>query len=262
MVQFQLDPQLTVAILAGLLTLASVVAWALLGRNVRSVYKAVALMVCWALFTGAIIKSGAGTDTWTIDTTSKAGRVTLYDSAGRQTSLQSKQTFGISSTFTPAATPTDLVIIEGSATKTVRLLSVVIGTQTTAAGSEEFRLIKRSTADTTGTFVSAGTAVPFDSANVAATVNRVGHFTANPGALGTSLGNINILRQASPVLLPATLAGIREVPEVEMVPPMGASLLDQPITLRGVAETLAVNFNGAALVAGQIHTYRIMWIEE
>lgn len=262
MVQFSLDPILTVMLMTMLLTLVSLVAYALLGKNTKAIYKLAAIGFCWFLFTGAIIKSGASTDNWTIDPTSKAGRVTLYDSAGRQTSLQSKLTYGISSTFTPAATATDLVIIEGSSTKTVRILSMVIGTQTTAAGSEEFRLIKRSTADTTGTFVSAGTAVPFDSTNAASTVNRVGHFTANPGALGTAVGTINVLRQASPVLLPATLAGIREVPEVEMIPAMGASLLDQPITLRGVAETLAINFNGAALVAGQIHTYRIMWLEE
>jgi len=32
----------------------------------------------------AVIKSGASTDQWTIDPTSKAGRVTLYDSAGNE----------------------------------------------------------------------------------------------------------------------------------------------------------------------------------
>lgn len=262
MVKLLLDPFLTIAVIGSLLTLATVITWVLLGRSWNAVYKTLAIGLCWFIFTGAIIQSGVSADLWTIDTTSKAGRVTLYDSAGRQTSLQSKLTYGISSTFTPVATPTDLVIIEGSSTKTVRILSAVIGTQTTAAGSEEFRLIKRSAADTTGTFVSAGTPVPFDSVNAVSTVNRVGHFTANPGALGTAVGNINIVRQASPVLLPATFAGIREVPEIELVPTMGASLMDQPLTLRGVGETLAINFNGAALVAGQIHTYRVMWIEE
>ena len=34
-----------------------------------------------------------------------------------------------------------------------------------------------------------------------------------------------------------------------------------PVILRGVAETLAVNFNGVALVAGQIHTYTVVWSE-
>lgn len=210
----------------------------------------------------AVIKSGASTDQLTIDPTSKAGRVTPYDSSGREISYQSKQTFSIASNFTPAATPTDLVIIEGSATKTVRMLSMRIMTQTTAAGSVEFFLIKRSTADTTGTFVSAGTPVPHDSNNSASTVNRVGHFTANPGALGTAVGTLNRVQQATPVLKAASWAGITDDSEVEMLPCGWASLLDQPVTLRGVAQCLAINFNGVALVGGQIHQYAITWIEE
>jgi len=216
----------------------------------------------------AVIKSGATSDQWTIDPTSKAGRVTLYDATGREISIQSKQTFGIASSFTPPATPTDMVIIEGSATKTIRMLSMVIGTTNTAAGSQQFFLIKRSTADTTGTFVSAGTPVPFDSANAAATPNRVGHFTANPGALGTAVGTLKQVRAASTVVTPTSFAGVREITEVEMLPhgwPTGLSpnsVLGQLVTLRGVAQTLAINFNGAALVAGQTHFYRLMWMEE
>lgn len=210
----------------------------------------------------AIIKSGATSDNMTVDATSKAARTTDYDTTGRDLSVQSKQTFAISSSFTPAATPSDLVIIEGSATKTIRIISMTIGTTNTAAGSQQFHLIKRSTADTTGTFVSAGTPVPLDSANAAATANRVGHFTANPGALGTAVGTVNIKRVASPAAIPATWAGVKELADVEMIDWMANSLLDQPIVLRGVAQCLAINFNGVALVAGQTHTYKVVWIEE
>jgi hypothetical protein len=210
----------------------------------------------------AVIKSGATSDQLTVDPTSKAARVTLYDSAGREVSYQGKQTFAIASGFTPAATPTDLVILEGSATKTIRIVSFVIGTTNTAAGSQQFFLIKRSTADTTGTFVSAGTPVPLDSANLASTVNRVGHFTANPGALGTAVGTINQVRVASPAAVPGSFAGVKEVADLEMLPWYQNSKLDQLLTLRGVAQCLAINFAGAALVAGQTHTYRLVWIEE
>ena len=213
----------------------------------------------------AIIKSGATSDQLTVDPTSKAGRVTLYDSSGREVSYQSKSTFGIASGFTPAATPTDIVIIEGSATKTVRVLSMSIGTTNTAAGSQQFFLIKRSAADTTGTFVSAGTPVKFDSnISFASTVNRVGHFTGNPGALGASVGTINQIRVASPAAIPATWAGIVQVSDVELIPleNVGGSGLQMNVTLRGVGECLAINFNSVALVAGQTHTYRIVWTEE
>ena len=171
-----------------------------------------------------------------------------------------KSTYSAASTFTPAATPTDLVIIEGSATKTIKVVSFMIGTTNTAAGSQQFFLIKRSAADTTGTFV-ATTQVPHDSSNAAGTANRVGHFTANPGALGAAVGNVNIVRVASPVAVPASFAGVREMACTELLPSL-PDLAAQPITLRGVAQTLACNFNGAALVAGQTHFYRVVWTEE
>lgn len=209
----------------------------------------------------AVIKSGASSDQLTIDPTSKAGRITLYDSTGRELSPQSKLTYAASSTFTPAATPTDLVIIEGSATKTVRVVSFVISTTNTAAGSQQFFLVKRSAADTTGTFVAA-TAVPLDSNDAAATVNRVGHFTANPGALGAAVGTIQTKRVASPAAVPGSFAGVKEDAGVDMLGFAPNSLLDQLVTLRGVAQCLALNFNGAALVAGQTHAYTIVWIEE
>lgn len=208
----------------------------------------------------AIIKSGASSDNLTIDATSKAARATLYDATGREIAWQSKASYLAAGTFTPAATPTDLVIIEGSATKTVRVVSMKIFTTNTAAGSQQFFLIKRSTADTTGTFVAA-TAVPVDSADAAATVNRVGHFTANPGALGTSVGNAYVTRVGSPAAVPASFAGVMQEAAVEMIPKV-TSGLERLLTLRGVAQCLAINFNGAALVAGQTHAYFIQWTEE
>lgn len=207
----------------------------------------------------AIIKSGATSDLLTIDPTSKAARVTLYDSAGRETSLQSKPTYAAASTFAPAVTATDMITIHGSASKTVRVISIYVGTQTTAAGSIELRVIKRSTA-ASGPGFNPATMVPLDSNDPAATAN-VGHWTTNP-TLGTAVGNTNIVRVATPVLLPASFAGIREDSGQEMLPWYASSHLDKPIVLRGTGEALAINYNGAALVAGQIHNYRVVWIEE
>ena len=196
-----------------------------------------------------------------VDTTAKAMRVTLYNSAGTETSIGSRKTFSASSTFTPVATPTDLVIIEGSATKTIRVLSMSISTTNTAAGSQQFFLVKRSAADTTGTFVAA-TAIPWDSADTA-TANRVGHFTANPGVLGATVGTINTKRVASPVAIPATFAGVSVDTSVETIPALFLpAAINTPVMLRGVAQCLAINFNGAALVAGQTHAYTVVWTEE
>lgn len=209
----------------------------------------------------AVIKSGATTDQLTVDITSKAARVTLYDDAGRP--VNPSKVYAISSFHTPPATPNNLVIIEGSASKIIKVYSMWIYTQTTAAGSVQFFLKKYSTAATGGTFISAGTPVPLDSADGAATPNRVGHFTADPTP-GNLVGIIRAVTVATPVLRPATPAGIIEMSGVDMITGSQGSITGsvKTVTLRGTGQYLAIDFNDAALVAGQIHQYSIMWTEE
>jgi hypothetical protein len=208
----------------------------------------------------AIIKSGASTDNLTIDPTSKAARVTPYDSTGRELSPGIRQTFSVSGTFTPAATPTDILRITGSASKTVRVLSIFLTTTNTAAGSQQYFLIKRSADNTTGTFVT-GTSTPYDSSNAAPTA-VAGHYTANPGGLGSAVGTIATYRVASPAAVPASFAGVNTNAGFELIPAHMNPALGQSIVLRGTAQILVVNFNGAALVAGQTHAYNIIWTEE
>ncbi len=209
----------------------------------------------------AIIRSGAGPDSLMIDALSKAMRVTPYDSSGRELTRQLKNVFSASDTFTPNTLATDMVTISGSSSRTIRVLSFVITTTNTAAGSQAFILIKRSTADTNGNFVAA-IAVPHDSSGNPATA-VVGSYqssaTGNP-TLGTATGNVNIVRVASPVLVGASWAGITFNAGVEMIPMVDPTA--RLITLRGAAQQLCLSFNGVALVAGQIHAYRIVWMEE
>jgi hypothetical protein len=204
----------------------------------------------------AVIKSGASTDQLTIDATSKAGRSTLYGSDGVE--LKNKKTYAASGAFTPSATPQDLVMIFGSATKTVRVQSIKIGTANTAAGSQIFTLKKRSAVSTGGTVVAA-TAVPLDSSDAAATAT-VSHLTTSANTPGTSVGTLVTKSVASPAVTPATWAGITEDSDREMLPFVGEQT--KAVVLRGVAEGLAINFAGAALVSGQIHTYNVVWTEE
>lgn len=206
----------------------------------------------------AIIKSGATSDQLTIDSTSKAARVTDYDAAGREISFQSKSTYAASGTFTPPATPADMLTIFGSATKTVRVLSIKFGTTNTAAGSQQYFVSKRSAITTGGTAVAA-TIIPLDSSDATPTAT-VNHYTANPTP-GTAIGTINTLRVASPVLVPATFAGIVQRADFEMLP-TGSEGLNKVVTLRGVAQGIAINFNAVALVAGQTHYFNILWTEE
>lgn len=206
----------------------------------------------------AIIKSGGSSDQLTIDATSKAARVTLYDSTGREISAQGKRAYAAAGSFTPAATPADLLTIFGSASTTVRLVSLKFGAQNTAAGSQQYFISKRSAVTTGGTPVAA-TIIPLDSNDAAATAT-INHYTADPTP-GTALGNINIMRVASPVLLAATFAGIVQNVLFEMLPTDGSGLV-RPVTLRGVGQGVAVNFNDAALVSGQVHLYAVVFTEE
>jgi len=262
MIRFAIDPTFVALVYAvGGLCTAALGFYLWKQAQVPRWVRALVLLLCATLSTGAIIQSGASADLWTIDPTSKAGRVTEYDTAGRP--MYPSAVYGISSLFTPAATPNNLVIIEGSATKIIKVISMWICTQTTAAGSVEFFLKKYSTAATAGTFVSAGTPVPLDSADVASSSNRVGHFTADPTP-GALIGKVRALTFATPVVRPATPAGIVEMSCVDMITGSQSGITgpSRPVTLRGVAQYLAVDFNDVALVAGQIHQYTITWTEE
>jgi hypothetical protein len=204
----------------------------------------------------AVIKSGAGTTQASVGTTSLGLLAELVGNDG--VSLKGKKTYFASGSFTPPATPTDLVGIFGSATKTIRVLSMKIGTANTAAGSQILFLSKRS-AVSTGTAWTAATVGKADSTDADAT-GTPGHIitTANVAGAGVT---INTKKIGSPAVTPATWAGINTTDnDVEMLPTTGDAA--KPITLRGVAEGLVINFAGTALVAGQIHTYNICWTEE
>lgn len=210
----------------------------------------------------AIIKSGNSYDHWYVDANNSA-RITDYTALARPIARQGEKTFVVSAAFTPPATPTDLIEIRGSASKVVRVYSIYFGATNTAAGSQQYFVLRRNSPNiiTTVNFVMPGV-VALDSQDAPTAI--AGHYiTTTPlsTALGQTIGNINIVRWASPLLVPGAWAGIVREAGREILPWAPFSLLDKFITLRGPTQTLAVNFNGAALVGGQVHTYRIVWTE-
>lgn len=152
--------------------------------------------------------------------------------------------------FTPYATPTDVMTIGGSASKTVKIHKIILsGTQTTA-GINKWYLIKRSTADTSGTS-SAATIVPLDSTSAAAT-GTVKKWTAAPTIAGT-VGTIRTLSVLAPA--PASVSSADLVLFDDMH-------TGQPIVLRGTAEEVALNFNGAAVPSGMSISPTVYTTEE
>ncbi len=144
-------------------------------------------------------------------------------------------------TFTPVATATDIFTFNGSSTKTVRLLRLILsGTQTTAGNLGTISIIKRSTAGSGGTPVTA-TLIPVDSGFSVSTVTAQ-HYTANP-TVGTPVGTIwnprGLLAQPS-----TNNSGIYFDVNFQDI------LNGCPVTLRGTSETIAINMGGGALPSG------------
>lgn len=150
--------------------------------------------------------------------------------------------------FAPVATPTDIVEIQGSATKTVRIRRIRIGGVATAAGNMPVQLVRRSAQDTLGGAVlTAIAAMRPDTGYAAATavVSSIG--TANPGGLGAQAGGIAGAGRAQ---LAAAGSGVA-ANAIEW------RFDDNAIVLRGIAEFLYINMNGAALPAGAVFDIEI-----
>lgn len=146
-----------------------------------------------------------------------------------------------SAAFSPPATPTDVWTITGSASRIVQINRIIVNTVQTTAGLNGWFLIKRSTANTNGTSALV-TAVPTDKAFPAAT-GTVRQYTANPSALGTTIGNIWTGRIMSPQPTAAFTGDLERVI-------YGDGLKQAPIVLSGINDVLALNFGGAALPPG------------
>lgn len=157
---------------------------------------------------------------------------------------------------TPAATPTDVSILAGSATKTVKVTRVTVSIQgATAAAAVEYRLVLRSggTQSAVNTAFANGThSGPFDSNDAASAVianGLSGVYTGNPASTGTTVGSpINwtiVDNIGGAVVLEYTCRGPAKC-----------------ITLRGVSQFLAVNGNGHALAGSEKFGVSYEWTEE
>jgi len=159
------------------------------------------------------------------------------------------KTYSAAANITVAASATDIATITGNATTVVYITKVIISGVQTTGGLVDVQLIKRSAVDTGGTS-GAITAIPHDSTDAAASATLLA-YTANPGALGAAVGTIR--RTHVPVDAPASVVG--KVAIIFEFADKG-----RPLTLRGVAEQLAVNLNGVT-VTGGVFDIGFEWVE-
>ena len=148
----------------------------------------------------------------------------------------------------PAASATDIGYIIGSATKTIRITRIVISGTAGTHVNTPIVLLKRSTADSGGT-CAAATSVPLISTNAAATA-VFSTCTANP-TVGTVIGAISARSYFFGVATEAS-----GPPADFLIGQEGG----QPVTLIGVAQTLAIGLNGVSITSGVVNV-TVEWTE-
>ena len=154
-----------------------------------------------------------------------------------------------SGSFTPAALATDIFTIAGVASKTIMITKIIFKATQTTGGTFNVSLIKRSTANTSGTAV-AMTAVPLDASDAAAG-STVQYYTANP-TLGTAIGSI----ETEPIFCSAT-GNATSSPE-HYVFDFGSK--GKPVILNSAAQALSLNFGGVTMTGGACFV-TIEWTE-
>jgi hypothetical protein len=201
----------------------------------------------WVLSAGSAIIGKVG-----IDQTGTANAV--------QIATSTKATYWTSNgatAYTPPAASTDMVQIQGSATKTVRVLDFVVCASATAAGAQTVFLVKRSVANSGGTS-TLPTMAPLDSASAGATA-VVRQYSAVATSLGAAVGTPRPRRMFFQITAGTTVIE----PCTNLLAYVSDNVIGQPFTLRGTAESLSLNNNAAALAAGyKIDSWYIVWTEE
>ena len=203
----------------------------------------------------AIIKSGASSDQLTIDATSKAARVTLYNSDGTYSGV--KRTYRaatIDALVTATTADVPFFLIEGSATQTIVVKRIAVsGCTLTAVAYLLVNVTKHSTAATGGTSTTL-TGVPVDSTSAAATAT-VKAYTAAPTA-GTLVGTVASNR----TLAQATTAAAAGIPR-DFVFDFGDMADTKGLVLRGTGQGVALVWGTAPATAVTL-AVDIEWTEE
>lgn len=155
--------------------------------------------------------------------------------------------------YTGYATPQDMFVIRGSATKRIIITQLYMRPNATVSTSFPVSFGKRSTLDTGGTKTSP-TPVPLDSRFPAAT-GALDVYTALP-ALGALVGYLDYVKNAVPVLTGnSTLISAGNAL-------IGANnVITSYVILNNANESFFLSANGGALPGGFSSSYTAAWSE-
>jgi hypothetical protein len=166
-------------------------------------------------------------------------------------------TYSLSATA-PYATPTDWIVLRGSATKLVKVMRIEFSAAATASTAGIVFTIKKHTiANTVGTSTTPAF-MQHDSSDGAGTAVILLYSVAP--TIDASATVWKTVRVSTAILAQGTFAAT-DAPIFSWVYDFGMSSYE-PLTLRGVAQECAINFAGAAIPSGGVYDYSISWTEE
>lgn len=153
-----------------------------------------------------------------------------------------------------AASATDFWCIQGSASKTVFVTSIIVtGQSSGSAITARINLVIRSTANTGGTSTTL-TAGPLDSGNAGATATVLS-YTANPtlgNLVGVVKGYVSVTEGTATNIIPGPILGFSEQ--------WGTARGVQPLTLRGTAQEACLNLGASSVLTNFMVS--VEWYEQ
>lgn len=156
--------------------------------------------------------------------------------------------------YTPYATPTALISIVGSSTRTVEINAYQIQAQSTAAALQTISWIKRASANTGGTPTTL-TPYKLDSSGPACTAVVTTYGSA------PSLGSSPVTIYASQTLSAALTAAPATIFLSNALTAATTLSAQTNVILNGVAESLEINYGGGALTVGFVAGFVVVWTE-
>jgi hypothetical protein len=153
---------------------------------------------------------------------------------------------------------TEIAYIAGSATKTIRVLGIILtGTQATAGQEYDLTIQKEAALPTGGTKATAATIVPWDSNSAAASATTA-FYTATPTASASITGVVAVKKYSFFIATATTV----QPPYIPAEFWFGTLPGGSAVVLRGAAQCLAVTL--AAATPGNANSIDVtfIWTEE
>ena len=173
-------------------------------------------------------------------------------------------TYRVAAQFTPTATAgVTLFSITGSATKTVRIMRIMVGGVSTALSDRAILALQRTSALGAGGTTVSPTVALLDrgaSASYAAATAVVSHYTTTLKAAGTGVGGYLAVQRVFTDTVTTPTVASRE--DLVLFPERGVAI-GSAIVLRGASDYLECqNINASDLAAGTVLNYMVEWIED